>query len=915
MASLRAELFGVSVEPERVDRFVVLEKLGVGGMGEVRAAFDPRLNRRIALKLVKHDVTAPARHGEARLLREAQVMARLSHPNVVQIHEVGLWEGRVFIAMELVVGCSLKAWLEAKPREWREIVRVFVEAGRGLAAAHAVGIVHRDFKPANVLLGDDDRVRVTDFGLARGTVDGEIASTEPDAKDPLVALAGASPTLAGTRAGTPGYMSPEQILGGTATAASDQFSFCVALYEAFYRERPFCGSQASMSPPAYLDAMLSAPLRAPPRSRVPQRIFRVLARGLRRDPAERYPNIQALLADLAPPTHRWSTWGLSLAMAGGLGLGFVFAGPGRNACLEHADDARLAWEQRAPAIEQVFLATGHPSAGARFAAVARLIERQTEAYGEARRQACDPEAMGNDPALRARSLVCLDQRRDTLTAAIQGLLEVDRSSLDGAVDRLASLPQIEDCSHHVLLAESCTALPTDPASEALQAALDEVRQTNVSGRLAETAAASVRIVAEAEAHGVAPLRAEARHLHATILAELVRPAEAQAEFIAAFEIAESAGCDGLAFDVATGMTKLVALNDQLDAQIGDDWSRYAFAKLGRIAGDNHRRAQALSDRGIYLQERRGQFAAAEQDYRESLALTAESGDGAGVRTLTLLNLGHALAEQGLLEESRATVLRTIDAFAELYGPDHPKLWKPHFNLGSVALELGDQATAEAAFVRSLELAQPYFGSGHSQIADIHLALATVAFDRQSWSAAVGHARTAASWCANADDGRCLDARRLLAQSLGELKRHPEALEILREVAASDALPPAERPAVAVELGWQLLHAGHTDELLASLDVDNARPEQDILTVQRDVQHGLALLKLGRPRDAIAPSERALTAMKPGDDARLRAEVDMTLARAYCRAGLRRDDVERLAASNIPDPRQLKRWIDDHCPDN
>ena len=150
-------------EPLRIGRFVLEGPIGAGGMGIVYAARDPHLDRRIALKVVKPDAAAELRD-QARLLREAQAMARLSHPNVVQIHEVGVWEGRVFIAMELVAGRTLAAWLATSERGWRDVVATYVAAGRGLAA----GIVHRDFKPENVLVGDDGRVRVTDFGLARG---------------------------------------------------------------------------------------------------------------------------------------------------------------------------------------------------------------------------------------------------------------------------------------------------------------------------------------------------------------------------------------------------------------------------------------------------------------------------------------------------------------------------------------------------------------------------------------------------------------------------------------------------------------------------------------------------------------------------------------------------------------------------
>ena len=167
MVSLRQEMFGVSRTPPSVDRFLLDEKLGAGGMGIVYAARDPRLERKIALKLVRVEREFGPK-GEARLLREARSMARLAHPNVVQIYEAGEWEGRVFIAMELVRGRTLAAWLAQSPRKWQEVIVVFRMAGRGLAAAHAAGVVHRDFKPENVLIGDDGHARGTDFGLAIG---------------------------------------------------------------------------------------------------------------------------------------------------------------------------------------------------------------------------------------------------------------------------------------------------------------------------------------------------------------------------------------------------------------------------------------------------------------------------------------------------------------------------------------------------------------------------------------------------------------------------------------------------------------------------------------------------------------------------------------------------------------------------
>ncbi len=218
-----------------VGRYRLLTAIGRGGFGVVFEAVDTELGRRIALKLLGSQRRGEA--AEARLMREAQAMARLSHPNVITVYDVGSFDGGVFIAMELVDGGTLAGWL-AQPRPWRRVVELFLRAGRGLAAAHRAGLVHRDFKPENVLVGRDEQVRVTDFGVARMTdAAGDAgAATGGDAR------VAPSLTRSGALLGTPAYMAPEQMDGAGSDARADLFSFCVALWEALYGARPFRGA-------------------------------------------------------------------------------------------------------------------------------------------------------------------------------------------------------------------------------------------------------------------------------------------------------------------------------------------------------------------------------------------------------------------------------------------------------------------------------------------------------------------------------------------------------------------------------------------------------------------------------------------------------------------------------------------------
>jgi hypothetical protein len=273
--------------PSRVGRFVVLRAVGAGSMGVVVAAYDPVLDRQIALKLLR---TGDSTAGDARLIQEAQAMARLTHPSVVTVHEAGAADGHVYLAMEFVDGGTLRGWLAAAPRTWREIRDRFAEAGRGLAAAHDAGLVHRDFKPDNVLIGRDGRARVTDFGLVRS----HPVAPDGETGDPSGATGEATAV-----AGTPRYMAPEQHLGQRADARADQFAFCVALYEALWGGDPFAAPDAAARRARILRGDIAEPPAAPAAGRVPARLTAAVLRGLAADPARRHPTMRALLDAIA----------------------------------------------------------------------------------------------------------------------------------------------------------------------------------------------------------------------------------------------------------------------------------------------------------------------------------------------------------------------------------------------------------------------------------------------------------------------------------------------------------------------------------------------------------------------------------------------------------------------------------------
>src|SRR5215472_13521126 len=283
-------------------RYIVLNELGGGGMGVVYAAYGPELDRKVGVKLLRAETAEHRKDSNARerLLREAQAMARLSHPNVIPVYDVGTLGEQVFIAMEFIDGRTLAHWLKEKQRGAREVLDVLIQAGKGLAAAHAAGLVHRDFKPDNVLIGRDGQVKVLDFGIARAVED--LASGAPTLPQKLEALGPSTPrvleaqlTKTGMFLGTPAYMAPEQLLGKATDARTDQFSFCVALYEALYGERPFDASSAE----ALTEEVTKGEVRPPSKSsRVPSWVRQTLLRGLRPNPNERFPAMDALLREL-----------------------------------------------------------------------------------------------------------------------------------------------------------------------------------------------------------------------------------------------------------------------------------------------------------------------------------------------------------------------------------------------------------------------------------------------------------------------------------------------------------------------------------------------------------------------------------------------------------------------------------------
>ncbi|HZS37295.1 MAG TPA: serine/threonine-protein kinase, partial [Polyangia bacterium] len=538
-----------------IGRFVVIGLLGRGGMGVVLSAYDPVLDRRVALKLLRPGASSGDREseGRARLQREAQAMAKLSHPNVVAVHDVGAVAGQLFIAMEFIDGQTLKAWLAGARRGWREIVRMFAAAGRGLQAAHAAGLVHRDFKPDNVLIGHDGRARVGDFGLVSVTR----ASGGADAREP-------GATRQGAVLGTPGYLPPEQLRGEASDAQSDQFSFCVALYEALYQQRPF-PSDAD----GYKQAALGGDALAPRKSDVPRWLGDVILRGLRPRREERWPTMSALLVELERDperTRRRATRVGAVVLALAALAAFARVVQKQRAAVCGDASARLAgvWDAgRRAASERAFVATGLPFAGETFVKVAASLDHYTGEWTAMHEEACRAtrvEGRQSDSLLDLR-MACLERRRATLSALTDEWSRgVDAEALANAIHAASALPPVDECADARALTERVPA-PRDAAAlaaiDAARAHLDRARALGDARRLREARAQAEQARAEAEATGFLPVRAEAALLLGRLIHEFAEPG-AVAPLQDAARLAEQARDDRLAADAMIELTGAMA---------------------------------------------------------------------------------------------------------------------------------------------------------------------------------------------------------------------------------------------------------------------------------------------------------------------------------------------------------------------
>jgi tetratricopeptide (TPR) repeat protein/predicted Ser/Thr protein kinase len=741
-----------------VGRYVILSLLGTGGMGAVYAAHDPELDRKVALKLLRSDASAS---DGVRMLREARALAKLSHPNVVAVHDVGLvGEGpgaEVFIAMEFVDGVTLRAWLAEKTRSLREIVEVFAAAGRGLAAAHKADLVHRDFKPDNVMIGGDGRVRVMDFGLARAgtgewSLPGRALPTDPDVRL----------TRAGVRLGTPAYMAPEQWLDEEVDARTDQFSFCVALWEALFEARPFRGETVHE---LMLAVTEGPPARTPAGRRAPKWLARALERGLSRAPSQRFPTMDALLAELERGLARQRRRPLLFGLAAlGVATAALFGLRTHRAAGCATEGAAIfeVWnEGTQAALRAALQATGAPFAETSYQKALPHLERWTRSWAELRTQVCVEATVegSRSPELHRKAAACLDEQRESLAA----LLEVFTAHPTGHVQRLvpavASLAQLAPCSERRYL-ERLSLPPDDPGTReqanALRRELQRTRGRLAAGECGDLAAAEA-MVAAAESLQHAPLVVAARDLLADV-AECVDAFDrAEAALRQVYVDAEALRADEVAAAAAIQLVGTIGL-DRSRAAEALQWALPAEVIVQRLGQERGLLGANLLQRQALIHNSRGEYEQALAEMEQVLAIREELLGPDHPTVATALDvIGNIHRARDSLEAARTVQTRALQLRREALGADHPAVAVSANNLGLLEQSRGDYEAAARWLEEALAVGEHALGPEDLEVANTLNNLGRLQ-----------HVR-----------GRYAEARALLERALAirEAKLGPNALDV------------------------------------------------------------------------------------------------------------------------------------------
>ncbi|MCA9692756.1 MAG: tetratricopeptide repeat protein [Myxococcales bacterium] len=960
-AALSRVLARIRQDDERgvaIGRYEFVRRLGAGGMGIVYLVRDPDLDRSVALKVLHPNMAKStcSEIVERRLRREARAMARLDHPNVVRVLEVGEFAGRTYLAMEYVEGTTLAHWLRAGgARGWRAIVEVFLAAGEGLAAAHAAGLTHCDFKPDNVLMGDSGAIKVADFGLVRAQEgDGggeELTTLEMSLEGPVSAT-----TYATGIVGTPAFMAPEQLAGQRGDPRSDQFSYCVALYTALYGQPPFRGETIEELRSSVNDGLRGRPRR---RRRLPSALGDAVRRGLAVDPDERWPSMASLLDALrrvlGARARRRRVTAIGLAASIGLAAAATQLHERQArasevaACVDEGEGVAAVWDDGArERLRARLLADEAPYAATTAARVVAYFDAQAIAWEEARVESClDGQVRKTwDAATVERARWCLDARRMELAALVEALSRPS-APVEAAVTAAATLSPIAACRDPVHLA-AAPPLPTDRAAiRTIKGALSQAAARAWIGEYDDGLALADAARASAGALGWAPLVAEAVDSLGWAYFRLGRYDEAVEASRDAYFRAAEAGALEVAADAAIELTWVVGRVLSRHRE-GLDWSRHAAVALALLGEERRsvRRARLLG-RLAAVHYDNGDYEAARALSEQAVALDEQLlGVDHPQLAADVASVASARNAAGAYEEAAALTRRALAMRERTLGPYHPDVAASSLALGITYMAAGDFVEAGPSLERARAIAERALGAGHPTVARVLSHLATQRRSLGDYDEAItlleravdiqeralgpvdaaladflfnlGIARETAG---EAEAARALFERVLAIREQVLDPDHPRIGEVLNSLAIihqkagehreARVLLDRARRTMERALGPEhphvgMLHAtlGEVEHDAGSLDAAQRSYERALAIwgVALGERHpyrayaltGLAELALdrGRPDDARAPAEEAVALREQGGPPELLAVSRFVLARALQGSAAGDDDRQR-----------------------
>jgi tetratricopeptide (TPR) repeat protein len=927
----------------RVGRYLIVEQLGAGAMGNVYSAYDPELDRRVAIKLIRSSPSGSADDRQqlrARLLREAQALARINHANVVNVFDAGEYQDDVFIAMELVDGTTLAAALRATGYDWRQRLALVRQAGEGLAAAHRAGVVHRDFKPDNVLVGRDGQVKVADFGLARAAEMGAVV--EPDDGPSPTSRLDERLTQTGARVGTPAYMSPEQHLGRPADARSDQFSFCVVTWQALFDAHPFLkGKTADLR-----QAVLAGAMRPPSRRRggADPTYARVLGRGLHSDPAERFATMDELLDQLLSVPRARRRRGLVLmgaTCALVLATAIFMARALRTRYCQTAAAAHLAqtWNQpRRAEVQAALTKSGKAYALATWQRVKAVLDGYAADWIRTDVDVCaanEPWTAARSP-IRARTRACLDERRSELGAVVDVLARGDSDVVLRAAEAVRALAPIATCADPAMAPPP--SLPSDSQTRhevlALRERLASAKALSEAGKMKDSLAAARAVNERAQLLGDLSLQAEALFSLGQVQHEVGELQASESSLWHALAKAEASGRDHLQPMIWSDLVGVIGFQEG-NFVAAEKLMPVAEASVDRFEARGQVRVGFLDVLGL-VEQKSGHFDRAIARFNAAIAAEQQiASERTGGSAELYLHLSDAEQEAGHADEALAHARRALANLEESLGPQHPEVAFASSALCHMLTFRGRTTEAQAAGRRSLAILSEAFDA-NSPVLTHALQVTGLAYldAHQPHEALPLFERAFAIQMRNGMEqsgptAAVLDSLGLTYDMMG---RHSEgeatmrrALSLLTKLYGFDH-PTTAR--CACHLARLILSSGRAAEAQALFARALAADERTVGPSHRDTATpltgvGLSLLARGRASEALALLERAQAIREHGvSPPPLIGETSFGLARALWETHGDHARARRLAeqaraaygqhaAANAREAAEVQAWLAAH----